>query len=71
MLDDLRKSTLDDELEEFDSFDDQFMPTEAPKSNRGFLGMTPVERMFIAIFFFMNIFILGLALLIATDRISF
>ena len=34
-----------------------------------FLGMTPIERMFLSIFLFMNVAILGVALLMATNRI--
>ena len=34
-----------------------------------FLGMTPIERMFLSIFLFMNVAILGVALLMVTDRI--
>mgnify|MGYP005837601443 FL=1 len=36
-----------------------------------FLGMTAVERMFLTIFLFMNVCVLGLALLLATQRIVF
>ncbi len=34
-----------------------------------FLGMSPVERMFIAIFFFMNVAVLGVAILLLTGRL--
>ncbi len=36
-----------------------------------FLGMTAVERMFLSIFLFMNVAIIGLALLLATGRVVF
>ncbi len=36
-----------------------------------FLGMTAVERMFLSIFLFMNVVVLGLAFLLATQRIVF
>ena len=35
------------------------------------LGMTAVERMFLSIFLFMNVCVLGLALLLATNRLVF
>jgi hypothetical protein len=34
-----------------------------------FLGMTAVERMFLSIFLFMNVAVIGLALLLATGRL--
>ena len=72
MLDDLRRSTND---ETFD-FDDDDNVLEIREDNeervqRLFLGMTSVERMFLSIFFFMNVCVLGLALLLATKRIVF
>ncbi|MFN8447262.1 MAG: hypothetical protein U0521_01340 [Anaerolineae bacterium] len=36
---------------------------------RHFLGMTAVERMFLSIFLFMNVCVLGIALLLATGRL--
>ncbi len=41
------------------------------KVDKLFLGMTAVERMFLTIFLFMNVCVLGLALLLATQRIVF
>lgn len=71
MLDDLRKSTLEnDDFDDADEqLDDVFVPEEKAAAPRRFLGMTAVERMFLSIFFFMNVLVLGLALLIATQRI--
>ena len=77
MLDDLRRSTSDDD-ELYDDLDegsgDEFSAYE-PDIRRGgdgrFLGMTAVERMFLSIFLFMNVLVLGLAILLATNRISF
>lgn len=65
MLDDLRRMASE-EGDDFD-FDENFV--EAPLEPKRFLGMTAVERMFLAIFFFMNVVIIGLALLLATGRI--
>jgi hypothetical protein len=57
---------FEDEDEEIDSFDD----SEAAAGGGLFLGMTPVERMFISIFLFMNVTVLGIALLLATGRMG-
>lgn len=71
MLDDLRKST-DSGYDEFDLEDDEaFAFVEDSRPERNFLGMTAVERMFLSIFFFMNVLVIGLALLIATGRLVF
>lgn len=73
MLDDLRKSTFDDD--DFDSGDDAddfaIHADDDEVSRRLFLGMTAVERMFLSIFFFMNVLVLGLAFLVATGRMVF
>jgi hypothetical protein len=75
MLDDLRRSTSDDDslFEDLQESDEE-ISTDEPDvghSDGRFLGMTAVERMFLSIFFFMNVFVLGLALLLATGRIRF
>lgn len=70
MLDDLRKDTLSRDYDEFESAEDEVVVTETRGSDdERFLGMTAVERMFLSIFLFMNVLVLGLALLIATNRI--
>lgn len=71
MLDELRRSTSEDDdflLEEDD--DDSPIGGSAQVGGSLFLGMTPVERMFLSIFLFMNVTVLGLALLLATGRIG-
>lgn len=70
-FDDLRRTIDDDEYSGFED-DDEVLVTETSDSGRGalFLGMTPVERMFISIFLFMNVAVLGIALLLATGRIG-
>ncbi len=72
MLDDLRRSDLDDD---FDAGEEQdlFVEEEAAarRKERPFLGMTAVERMFLSIFVFMTSVVLGLAFLVATNRIAF
>jgi hypothetical protein len=72
MLDDLRRST-NDETFDFDDDDNVLVLDEdtEEKVQRLFLGMTAVERMFLSIFFFMNVCVLGLAILLATKRIAF
>ncbi|MBZ0300886.1 MAG: hypothetical protein K8J31_14145 [Anaerolineae bacterium] len=70
MLDDLRRDALENDFEEYEEEDDPLgaEPTSHAVERR-FLGMTAVERMFLSIFIFMNVFVLGLAILIATQRI--
>ena len=72
MLDDLRRTDDADEFEELDE-EDLFTPREDDDevSKRLFLGMTAVERMFLSMFLFMNVVVLGLAFLVVTGRIAF
>jgi len=72
MLDDLRRPN------DADDFDDQeeedtftFVEDDDEVSKRLFLGMTAVERMFLSIFLFMNVVVLGLAFLVVTGRMAF
>jgi hypothetical protein len=68
-LDELRSSTSpqsNDDLDAEDSFTFEDVAEE-----RHFLGMTAVERMFLSIFLFMNVVVLGVALLLATNRLVF
>ncbi|MEQ8673495.1 MAG: hypothetical protein RLP44_06040 [Aggregatilineales bacterium] len=69
MLDDLRRDVNDGD-DFFDDSDDDFEDVVSDNSSTLFLGMTPVERMFLSIFLFMNVTVLGLALLLATGRIG-
>jgi len=70
MLDDLRKDALEHDFDEFEEEDDGPVALESVDSGDDrFLGMTAVERMFLSIFLFMNVLVLGLALLVATQRI--
>jgi hypothetical protein len=70
MLDDLRKDALANDFEEFEEEDDSLLrEADTAATSKRFLGMTAVERMFLSIFFFMNVVVFGLALLIATQRI--
>lgn len=67
-LRDLRESTRQDE--------EAFLPYEEDEGSAVverstlFLGMTAIERMFLSIFLFMNVTVIGLALLLATGRIG-
>lgn len=73
MLDDLRKSTQEEDEEfPFDEFEEEeyYGADAGPGRESLFLGMTPVERMFISIFLFMNVAVLGIAILLATGRIG-
>ncbi len=70
MLDDLRRDALENDFEEFEEEEDpRLVEREVSTSDSRFLGMTAVERMFLSIFFFMNVLVLGLALLLVTQRI--
>jgi hypothetical protein len=74
MLDELRKGTEDDSLDFDFGNEENVLPNEdevEQQVERLFLGMTAVERMFISIFLFMNVTVLGLAFLLATHRIVF
>ena len=65
-LDELRSSTTQPTPEDVDL--DAFTFDEIPEEHH-FLGMTAVERMFLSIFLFMNVCVLGVALLLATGRL--
>ncbi|MBZ0288781.1 MAG: hypothetical protein K8I30_14280 [Anaerolineae bacterium] len=70
MLDDLRRNDSMDDFDESVEEDDEFgIDNTEEETTRRFLGMTAVERMFLSIFFFMNVVVLGLAFLVATGRI--
>jgi hypothetical protein len=69
MLDDLRRSSDDDFDFEAEEADDLSFLDREETTTRLFLGMTAVERMFLSIFFFMNVVVLGLAFLVATGRV--
>ncbi|MFN8373311.1 MAG: hypothetical protein U0694_10610 [Anaerolineae bacterium] len=77
MLDDLRRSTSEDDslFEDLVEGSEEEASYDEPDVRRGgdgrFLGMTAVERMFLSIFLFMNVLVLGLAMLLATGRIRF
>ncbi len=65
-LNELRGSMTEPEVESDNSNDFVFDEIE---EEHHFLGMTPVERMFLSMFLFMNVAVLGLALLLATGRL--
>lgn len=71
MLDELRNAPDDDF--NFDDEDNVIEPEvdAEERVEKLFLGMTAVERMFLSIFLFMNVVVLGLAFLLATQRIVF
>ena len=72
MLDELRNTTEEDDSLDFDNdIGLEIREDSEQKVQKLFLGMTAVERMFISIFLFMNVAILGLAFLLATHRIVF
>jgi hypothetical protein len=68
-FEELRRSatSTDDDFEVDDSMFDEGRGREEPL----FLGMTAVERMFLSMFLFMNVVVLGIAALLATGRLTF
>lgn len=52
-------------FEDEDEFSDDTRANTEP-----FLGMTPIERMFVSMFLFMNVAVLGIAILLATGRVG-
>ncbi len=71
MLDDLRKSTNNQPGNENENEEPNFRPGSDDDEEGGeqrFMGMTAVERMFISIFLFLAVSVIGAALLLATGR---
>ena len=69
MLDDLRKGVLDDEPEMAAVANDDYVEIQSEKQGKRFLGMTAVERMFLMMFVFINVLVIGAALLLITGRL--
>jgi hypothetical protein len=70
MLDDLRRSTMQDDDFSFDDDEEvELEVSDRADRDRYFLGMRPVERMMLMIFLFMNVCVIMLALLLATGRL--
>lgn len=67
MLDDLRKSTVQ---EQTDVEEVTYNDVEDQPRRKRFLGMTAVERMFLVMFLFMNVLVIGAALLLVTGRLT-
>jgi len=71
-LDDLRGFGDDfDSFDEVDNDDDLLLDDGAAARRSGFLGMSPVETLIVAVFVLLNIVALVMIILIATGRISF
>lgn len=70
MLDDLRRGTGEGGYQEGEDYTFPAIEEEAVR-DRKFLGMTAIERMFLSIFIFLNVIVIGLALLIFTGRLVF
>ncbi len=72
-FDELRRGVKDTSFE--DEIDDDLIELEeADRATRAeerrFLGMTAVERMFLSMFLFLAVTVLGIALLLATGRLA-
>lgn len=72
MLDDLRKTSGDDELDDFGFDDDDSFEQEVVTTSRSgkLFGLRPVERMVLSIMFFLLTLVFGILVLIATGRIA-
>jgi hypothetical protein len=67
MLDRLRQSTLDEEPEEEDLGIDVIKAAEAEEDL--IFGLNPVQRLVLSIFLFLNVSVLGCALLLIMGRV--
>ncbi|MCC6615257.1 MAG: hypothetical protein IT320_17415 [Anaerolineae bacterium] len=72
MTDDLDALRHFDEEDDYGFDEDSELGFDPPaREEKRFLGMTAIERMFLSIFLFLNVVVIGMALLIATGRIRF
>ena len=76
MYDDLRQTVDDefdfeDDLEADEDFPVAFEASEGNAPQNRLLGMTPGERAFLSIMLFLNVLVLGAALLVVTGRLQF
>ncbi len=78
MLGDLRRAAEEGEIEEIDDSDDFPIDIdfgegddERAAGDGRWLGMTAGERALLSLFLFMNVTVLGLALLVVTGRLQF
>ena len=79
MLDDLRRGADGGSFEDFEEVEDDFSDfdfegsviEESAGPKRGFMGMSAAERMLISLFLFLNVTIIGMAILVASGRIRF
>lgn len=71
MLDDLREKTSDKEF--FEEMDEGFETRyESDSSNsKLFFGMTPIQRFVIAVMILLMVCVMGLFLLLVTERVYF
>ena len=67
MLERLRQGTLDDEPEE-EEFSEDFVKAAEAEEDLIF-GLSPVQRLVVSIFLFLNVTVLGCALLLLLGRI--
>ncbi|MFN8528187.1 MAG: hypothetical protein U0670_06220 [Anaerolineae bacterium] len=68
-LDDLRNMGFDDEPEQT-HVTDEFPEADGDQPEQRFLGMTAVERMFVSMFTFLCVLVIGAALLLVTGRLT-
>ena len=70
MVDDLRDKTGDQEY--FEGFEDDYdYETDFSPNPRLFLGMTPIQRLVIALMMLLMVCVMGMSLLLVTEKVLF
>jgi hypothetical protein len=68
MLDDLRNS-INEAYEEELAAEERILEEKHSRVRKPFLGMTPIQRFIISVIFFLMVAIIGITLLIVTQKI--
>lgn len=72
MLDDLRKNASDNEfLDEIDEEFDYGYRSSSSSRSKTFLGMTPIQRLVIAVMILLMACVMGSFLLLVTEKVYF
>jgi hypothetical protein len=72
-MDDLRTLTQSDDVVDNDPLAFELGPEidQSQQAQQPFLGLTPAQRAFLAFMLFLNVLVIGIGLLVATNRLSF
>lgn len=68
MLDDLRNS-VNSAYEEEMAEEERILEQKRSRQNRALLGMTPIQRFIVSVIFFLMVAIIGVVVLIVTQKI--